>query len=174
MLAVLALSPVLAGACSCTGWVPPPPELYTYSSVVFIGHLVGEDRHTIQYMLLRLSQPMGRQYHERDDEIYDVEYTFDVCALWKGPTTGKIILHSGRGTGGDCGIRLRSGGYYLIYTNAMPLGARSMEINGCRPPWEVQKKNGHWQELTPPSQPSESYLSYLYECQDAPSLTNSQ
>lgn len=89
----LILAPAAADACSCIGPFPPPLEALAEADAVFFGEV------------LDVTQPEGS---------FDVEATFLVHAVWKGPIQSTLTVRTPSTTAG-CGFPFSEGQDYLVY-----------------------------------------------------------
>jgi hypothetical protein len=117
-------------ACQC-GTRYSPREATTLSRVVFTGEVlaVEDEFSTLEKLWLRMRRwfdpaampPMHRSGKYCLD--YGMKVTFKVEEVWKGQSTRRITLRTGR-SGGDCGFEFEVGTRYLVYV-------RADSPNGC-------------------------------------------
>jgi hypothetical protein len=108
-----------AQACSCgaqlqmlklklsQGSVDPVYQDFAtyYDGTIFVGRVI-----------------QRKKLRRRDVNWYEYQVTFKVDRYWKGADSSEIVVFTGIGIGGDCGIRFRKGEDYIVF--AEPLKGR--------------------------------------------------
>lgn len=121
-----------AVACECAGRVSVEKQ-YASAPIVFMGRVESvRDRWSSFSRLWSHVERWFRVTPSFDDRRYCTDYgmevTFAVRKAWKGVSSRRQTLVTGRG-GGDCGFEFQPGIDYLVY--AYPPGQDGCQTNIC-------------------------------------------
>jgi len=132
-IALLLFAALDAAACEC-GKRWPVEKQFAEAPIVFVGRV--ERIHDRWTLLAKMRQWFRKDanvwQHYCDD--YGVEVTFTVSESWKGVSSRRITIVTGRG-GGDCGVEFKDGVEYVVY--AYPPGHDGCQTNICTRTREV-------------------------------------
>jgi len=107
---------------------PTVEEQFADAAIVFVGR--AERIHDHWTLLAKL-----RRWFDKDEDHwrhycdeYGIAVTFTVSQSWKGVSSRRVTIVTGRG-GGDCGFEFKSGVDYLVY--AYEPGGDGCQTNIC-------------------------------------------
>jgi hypothetical protein len=100
-------------ACSCGGR-PTPAEAFA-STLIFRGTVTKRvDRFNVLRRAWLYVQDLVGEAGVFDEKTTGFLVEFDVQRMWRGTSTRRIKVFTGRG-GGDCGVPFEVGKQYLVY-----------------------------------------------------------